>query len=735
MNLSQLGGGTEFRDHVQGITGQFTTPAGGVSYLMTKARLGEGAVDTERRLTQHLAPVREVIQAEDLDFNQLLQRDLDDHRVAVSLVPYLLNPSSNGPAFFPPIVALALPFKNQDPSAFPSLDDATIVEDSNGRWEQQDAGQHLRVRRLLGAGSAPHPAGLGQLWWNNEFCRIVVIDGQHRAMALLAIDRTLRKQWQGSSGARYRYFYENRIRELHKNLKNDELNRIEVPVTVLWFPDLFGPNEDPHRAARKLFIDVNKEARTPSESRLILLSDGELLNILTRTSLTQLRNQKSNEFLPLYCIEYDNPDTKTTQSARWSALTNIHILKQMINRLVFGPPKYINRVDVLIGKKEPEQERNAFMRQQLDVDQLFPPSLPGDEPFDRNKLGNLSFPESAISKLTEAYEKTWGSALLYLLSETLPYKAHADALTDLKNKWSQDDAITNLAYDALFSGVGMYWTLRDSASYYRDEYPQRGESSSKKMPSTKPDVVKAWDLIASKQTEFEEVRAHELLGPSAKPESANQLYEAVNSHACQLGLALTLGTLHYSAVEGFKEGLLEGKPNVVEIAHAMVDGINAWMTSSTKGAYDRRLALAKRHNGGPRHSLNAIANMDAPRAIQFRYFWLEILGSEEASPKFNGIIPDKKLRAYRDSARRAFVEYVAGEKEKALKTSQPELNDDQRRKTAYDAAVLELHSALKSWFKISKTVWDEWLTTQAETAQFANSVHHEDALEDEPESE
>ncbi|MBN7406192.1 hypothetical protein IUS37_07275 [Mycobacteroides abscessus subsp. abscessus] len=721
MSLSQLGGGPTFQNHVQGTVGQFRTPAGRVNYLMTKARLGAEATDPERRLTQHLAPVREVIEAEELDFSQLLQRDLDDHRVAVSLVPYLLNPDSTGPAFFPPIVAIALPFEHQHPSEFPSLDLATTVSDSGLSWAQQDAGQHLRTRRLLGADGKTNPVALGQLWWNKEFCRIVVIDGQHRAMALLAIDRTLRSMWQDSGGARYRYFYETRIKEIVKSLGNVALDDIEVPVNVLWFPDLFGPDKDPHKAARKLFVDVNKEARAPSESRLILLSDGELVNILTRTSLTQLRNQATDEFLPLYCIEYDNPDTKTTQSARWSALTNIHVLKQMVTRVIFGPPKYINKVDVTMGKREPEEERNAFMRTQLAVDKLFPPTLPGDEPFSRDKLGNLAFPESAISTLADAYKDTWSRALLILLSETLPFKAHADALTKLKQNWLLDEAIAMLAHDALFSGVGMYWTLRDSAIYYQEERALQGGAS------TKPDVVKAWDLIVKKQAEFEELRAQELLGTKSKRESANQLFQAINTHACQLGLALTLGTLHRLA--------RESDASVVDIAHCMTRGINAWMLSKITGDYDRRLALAKRRDDFPRHPLNVIANMDAPRAIQFRYFWLEILGSEQAAPELDGVISGSTLKAHRDIARGAYIEYVAGEKEKALKTSDPGLNDAQRRKQAKESATSELRTALLRWFSISAADWDAWVEAQADAAISTDSADEVDAGEDELEGE
>jgi len=137
-----------------------------------------------------LVPVREVIPSEELDFNQLLQRDLDDHRVAVNLVPYLLDPQWTGPAFFPPIIAIALPFKGQHPSEFPALGEPTTVQEGGVIWQQCDAGLHLRTRRLLTENGQLSSVALGQIWWNSEFCRIVVVDGQHRAMALLAIDRT-----------------------------------------------------------------------------------------------------------------------------------------------------------------------------------------------------------------------------------------------------------------------------------------------------------------------------------------------------------------------------------------------------------------------------------------------------------------------------------------------------------------------------------------------------------------
>ncbi len=98
----------------QGIYGEFHTLAGKVSYLMTKAKL-KADTTPEGILTKYLAPVREVLNIDDLDFNQLLQRDLDDYRVATDLVDYLLKPNFGGPAFYTPILAAVLPFDGPNP--------------------------------------------------------------------------------------------------------------------------------------------------------------------------------------------------------------------------------------------------------------------------------------------------------------------------------------------------------------------------------------------------------------------------------------------------------------------------------------------------------------------------------------------------------------------------------------------------------------------------------------------
>ncbi|EFD66006.1 LOW QUALITY PROTEIN: conserved hypothetical protein, partial [Streptomyces lividans TK24] len=529
-----------FRDYVQGTWGSFDTPAGRVDYIMTKARLGGDADAPERQLTKSLVPVREVMDAGDLDFNQLLQRDLDDHRVAVNLIPYLLKQKSTGPAFFPPIVAVLLPFQNKRPTAFPALGAPTSVEHDDAQWQEERAANAFRVHRLVGADGQLHGANLGKLWWNQSESSLVVLDGQHRAMALLAIERTLSRSWQGS-GEQFRPFYQHQVEHLLHEYQVSELDlaKIEVPVTVCWFPGETGESSRAHEAARKLFVDVNKEARPPSESRIILLSDGELSNVLTRSLLSALRG-RSGTYLPLYAVEYDNPEVNTSRPARWSVMTNIHLLKMAVNRCIFGPPKYLTNLAQPISGREKGEERDRFMRTQLDLVSLLPEYFDdAGYPYDLDGIGDTKFPLGRSEALASRFMDTWGQAILTLLSRTAPYAAHAASLTSFKDSWHTANTHAQLAHDALFGGVGVYWTLRDSYDHYQANRTQDGP----KPP--KSDVIRAWEAQKEKEAEFDEHRAHEYLG-SVRPDAVRRCkiaFGVFNTHACQLGMIMTLGSL------------------------------------------------------------------------------------------------------------------------------------------------------------------------------------------------
>ncbi|WP_245536949.1 DNA sulfur modification protein DndB [Thermomonospora curvata] len=689
-----------FRDYVQGTWGSFTTPAGKVDYIMTKARLGEDSEDPERQLTKSLAPVREVMEVSDMDFNQLLQRDLDDHRVAVKLIPYLLKAQQTGPAFFPPIVAVLLPFRNRRPSSFPKLGEPIVVEDDEARWLQERAGDSFQVQRLLRSDNQLHPASVGKLWWNSTQARLVVLDGQHRAMALIAIERTMTNGWQSSSGARFRSFYEHQVKQVLLEAKQEgiDLNKVEIPVTVCWFPELTGEDAKPHDAARKLFVDVNNEARQPSQSRIILLSDAELSNVLTRRLLNELRGETDGSYIPLYAVEYDNPDANSTRPARWSVMTNIHLLKSAVDTCIFGPRDYLKDVTKKSKGRTKPGDRDRFMREQLNIPDLFPSEFEdGGFTYHPDRIGNTEFPLGKVDRISDRFAETWGRAILTLLSKTAPYAAHSRALRKLNESWHIDDTAMTLAHDALFNGVGVFWTLKDSYDHY-EERKSRGHSV------TKSDVIRAWEALDRRESEFEAYRAQEYLDNDKSIKQSNSAYSVFNTHACQLGLVMTLGSLW----ELRKSQL--GWVNIYDLpafAEDMTKGINAYFDQKHGRARDRRLAFIK-DVSVITNPLNRIDSMETSQAVHFRYFWMQVLDTPMAWQHVSPWIKNQQdFKLLLSAARENYLKLRENQMIRALKND-PNIPEKELQKEARKKASLLLKRALRDWFYLPEEYYDEW---------------------------
>ncbi|MEO1268523.1 MAG: hypothetical protein AAFX99_10525 [Myxococcota bacterium] len=690
-----------YQHHIEGTWGEFSTPAGRVAYILTKARLGRTGTDKERRLTAQLRPVREVLNPKDLNFNQLLQRDLDDHRVATKLLPYLLKPKATGPAFFPPIVTVLLPFEANVPNGTfdtpETLDD--LVTEDGIQFQEIRYGQAFRVRRLA-TEQGLHSIKLGRLGWNDEEAKLVVLDGQHRAMALIAVDRTINKTWDIGAGTSYRHFYEHRVRELLKD-SDIELDKIEIPVTVCWFPDLAGPGTNPHLAARKIFVDVNKEARQPSEARLILLSDTELLNIFTRCLLNRLRDPAPS--LPIFAIEYDNPDKDAARPVRWSVLTNLNLLKSAVQNTLFCRQKYLTNMKARFGGRPPWDEMNERMRDQLNVQSLFTEVIEdGERTIQRADIGNEHFPMNGLDELRKQFMDSWGSAILTVLGGLLPYKAHCDALEELNDNWLIDDAMASLANEAIFVGVGMYWTLRSSASHWHRRVEERRKQQ---LPIPhKPDIVKAWDIIdGSKRGEFTARRALAYLGrasDSAKKDSEDT-YGIMNTHACQLGVLLALTTL--VELTGCRGAA------IATLAEHLVEAWNAALASEVNTARDRRLIFARHPT--IRRPINLIGKMDTPLAVYFRYFWLQLLLLPDAQTKLAGIVEPDVVGRLVSESRAHYLDYLTSEGAKALRPLHPDWSPAKRQEKARPEAIKNLKAALVHWFEMNNDEVDAWLAS------------------------
>ena len=690
-----------YQNKVIGTWGTFQSSGGRVEYISTKAKLGGPETANERRLTSLLRPVREILPVASLDFGQLLQRDLDDHRVATSLIPYLLKGEGNMPAFFPPIVAVLLPFVVDQPAKFESESPIATVDWLGVSAQERRSGDAYRSLKHLNEDGGLHETQLGSLEWNEERGKLVVLDGQHRAMALLAIYRTITKTWKATSAEKYSHFYESTVEALVK-LNKLNLENVEVPVSVCWFPDLAGREMETHKAARKLFVDLNREARAPSEARLTLLSDSELVSIFARSLLNTFRAKKE---LSLYSIDYDNPEQDSGKVARWSAVTNLECLKAAARYLVFGPGKMLDDVSSKISSgKAPLKAMDEFMRVQLDVMNHYQQSIDdGGRIISRSDLGNTNFPRSLSPNALEVqFEKSWGAAITKLLGGIIPFKAHDNAIIELAGGWVAPDGASSLAKEALFDGVGMYWTLRSSEEYYTEKVAE-AKAAKSQIPH-KGDVVNAWGLVqpgGAKHTEFKLLRAERYFETKAKSAlvESEKAFAVFSTSACQLGMFLAFGTLARKCCVPVNE--------VGDFAEILRDAWNAALNSRVQNK-SRKVIF----NKDVKHPINMLGKLDASLCVYFRYLWLELLCVKEATESINAADAPAslmvELKIQTESARKFYAAYLVSEESKAQRQVTPGAKPVEIAAKANEVVLRKLSDALKAWFELPVNETVSW---------------------------
>ena len=561
---------------------------------------------------------------------------------------------------------------------------------------------------------------IGRLSWNDERAQIVVIDGQHRAMALLAVARTINKQWE-AQGEKYKHFYEGVVEDMLKGISAAEREEIfasiELPVTILWFPEAKATNHSHQQSARKLFVDVNKNARTPSESRLLLLSDAELSAILTRRILNTFRTENSDK-LPITAIEYDHPEREQASSAKWSAISNVTIIHSCVYRAVFGPDKYISNLAATIRGKENEIEGAKFMRSSLQVSDVIPADADGT--MAREDIKNDKFPRSYIPAIETQLMKSWGLLIVRMLSDLVPFKAHGDALDELRVGWSGSDSTGRLARDAIFEGVGMYWTLRDSHEHWRDN--NKKLSDSKQPLLHKTDVVNAWNETEEKRIEFELFRAKQYLGGSNNTaiEASRGCFAIFSTHACQLGYILAVRSLALIANIPFA--------SLENFIDKIIEGTNAGINGDAPGTFGRKVFLS-RDVPSP---LNLIPKLDSPFAFYFRYFWFELLGSVEARPFVEEVVSKEVLDQCISESRAHYLEKLREIYKQSLQNGHPDWTKAAVADAADATAKKELAKALKKWFGMTAEDFASWVASLSAATPAAVPV---DITEDEAASE
>ncbi|RKZ63411.1 MAG: hypothetical protein DRR08_03515 [Candidatus Parabeggiatoa sp. nov. 2] len=313
------------------------------------------------------------IRPDQIDFELLMQRDIDEERVRIEMEPYL-NPSPKNftaaeirarAVFFPPLLAAIVPTKGKAMEAYYTDEKGDIAFNNNKEhiireWPglfkltyfsstsphayrfklntgEEEQTTEVRVQR------EPVKLEIRIAKGNQYGARLVIIDGQHRLFTL--------KQ----------------VYEKHSEL----LEHLGVPVCILFAPNAtvqknreYAPLRVPTvpEVFRHLFVDVNNTAKQVGGHFNILLSDDTISSLACRKFCDDVLNNRCAEGLAV--IEW-NTKTKrdSTKITRAYSITSIGIIDKALDNSLGNRKRlmeYVLKLDdvtnALYPKIENEEE-------------------------------------------------------------------------------------------------------------------------------------------------------------------------------------------------------------------------------------------------------------------------------------------------------------------------------------------------------------------------------------------
>lgn len=465
-------------------------------YLLTKIKPGQKGL-WENQLANQMAPWREVFKLEELSFEELIQRDLDDSRVAHDLIPYLLGETGHHAKFFPPILAVLAPRKEGASgiaSQYPAPDE------SNGD-HRVTFGDLFEFQKLSIEG---HVSPLGVIRYNPQKTAMVIVDGQHRAMAVLALHRQLNKNLWGNNP--FGPYYS------HIHVKPEDVEHVELPVCIMYFPDI-NPNHpefkekgiDLTSICREIFTVVNKQAKEVSKSRELLLDDEDFAAFMMRQTLSNLKDRSGSDkpIARIYSFAYgdaeaDNRSQVMSGKHEFCSAVAIHKLHLATS---FGYPdcyrNLANSSDVTDGRYVRNPSRP--------YDLLTGTKNAPNQPIGRKTAKSYN-PDQVVSIVNKLGTLT-DSIIMPLFDQLRPFSVINEALRqkleELSSTTAMADPIQSKCRALLFEGAGARHTFEEHTDRIKSrkiDLEERGES----VPQSLLDQIAYCNAVNSALTTYED---------------------------------------------------------------------------------------------------------------------------------------------------------------------------------------------------------------------------------------
>lgn len=395
---------------------------------------------------KEISTVRSIFKRGELPFDLMMQRELDDDRVKDELITYLID---NELSFFPPITVVILetdktssdiPIKKQ----YPELNINESFSDGTYTFQKRDYGNLFSISILKDDDL--------QRWYTEltigANTTLLAVDGQHRLVAFQAILNKLSESEQK--------IYQHLDDEITKKIHSKDFTNLSIPVTFIFIPQLYegsSVNLSLVEAFRKIFVDINRNARTVNEMRNILLDEQDLRSIFTRKTCAKIQeNQLSFESISIDEVEWEK-NSKENQLSNPVAITNVMLIHEMFQSWV--------------GKQD--SDGNTGLKNVMGLD-IYSKELDINDEFSYDYFDVEYFSYKQKDFVIDLFEKQYAENFVQLIN-SLPYivdrhnivskikKAIQDKLEHPTS--SQETTLYEKVNDVLFDGEEKNIHLKD----------------------------------------------------------------------------------------------------------------------------------------------------------------------------------------------------------------------------------------------------------------------------------
>jgi hypothetical protein len=638
-----------------------------VRYIQTHMRF---TLDSshQQRLFENLLPVREIFDNKNLGFDEIMQRDIDDSRVSTSLIPYLLSVGKGEAVkFFPPIVTVVVPVgpEKQLLARYPELHESAQPEGKYVKrlYRSGPPGDEAFEFELIEINGRLREFDNARLRVNTMKCKLVIVDGQHRAMALLALYRNL-KGWPDKTGA-FRDYYRR-----WSDIPKDNLKDITLPIVVCTFPTLAA--EQPAastviRACRAVFLALNKHAKPVSTARNILLDDFDIIAHFERSvleTIKQIDGSTAQYPLRLWNFELDADENRIAVSAT-IAVSGVMHLFSMLERVLLSPDAPTGIYYAARKYGNVKYIRDTCLRRLNGVNLL------GDEV--ANSTTRYAFTPDARELLVGSFQSRYGKYIVEGFQTFWPFQAVADAAIKLEAEVRlKHHDLQNHAN--LFQGQGI---LRVFTSYIDllaaeldEKYPH------KQYPPELRELLEQFEgtrhRLRGFQDQFSRMRAVQLLAAISESKVVEPIVKAVHelyrtmftTSAFQTALFITF----FSAIEALNaEQRVNGDPADDALFTEYIASLNAYFKPQSEQDAKRLLSVFSGKVTGSFGSANmkvtesayTLRRIVVPGELKpdewpkFRYILLEMWNT--TNPKLQALI-DQNVKQSRSEVLRSFNE-------------------------------------------------------------------------------